>query len=192
MSRLSRLVSLVLLVAVVPTSRGQAPAPFSLVPAPGGAITYSAGATVTFTVPVVVTQTATSVTFTWSLTPPVPPNPPTPVPIQSGDLFILAVFDPTVPATPAQQAIRASSTIAGSLKATSATAKTTWVAADVTNPTYAAWMVDAKALGLPAVVVIAVDASNKGTVVQGAGFSIPPNATEADVVAAVKKIRGAS
>lgn len=136
--------------------------------------------------PFVVTQTATSITVSWG-SGPVPPVPIPPVPTpQTGDLFVLALFDKTLPTTPTQQAIQHSATLGTSLSALSATAKTTWTVGDVSSPALATWVPDARTAGLPAIVVLAVDAANKGTKIE----AIPLPSDEVSIVAEIKKIRG--
>jgi hypothetical protein len=136
--------------------------------------------------PFVVTQTATSITVSWGPGP-VPPVPVPPVPSpQTGDLFVLALFDKTAPLTPAQQAVQHSTTLATSLAGLSATAKTTWAVGDVSSQALSTWVPDARTAGLPAIVILAVDAANKGAKVE----AIPLPSDEASIVAEIKKIRG--
>jgi hypothetical protein len=101
-------------------------------------------------------------------------------------LFVLALFDKTVPLTPAQQAVQHSATLGASVAALSTTAKTTWAVGDVSSPALATWVPDARTAGLPAIVILAVDAANKGAKVE----AIPLPADEALIIAEIKKIRG--
>jgi hypothetical protein len=167
------------------SAHGQTPAPFTLTPPANAPVTYASGVGVVFSVPVTVTQTANSITFTWGAVPPVPPI-PTPVPVQTGNLYVLALFDKTIAPTAAQAAVQASATVGPALAALTTAASTTWAVGDVASPAFMGWVADAKAAGIPALVILSVDQNNKGTLVE----AVPLPTPESAVIAEVKKVRG--
>lgn len=137
--------------------------------------------------PATVSRTANSVTISWGTPTPPPPQPQPPPVTQTGDLYILALFDETKALTPAQQAVHDSTTLGPALTALTPAVKTTWVVGDVASPAFSTWAKAAQEVGIPAFVVIAVGPNNVGTQV---GKAVPIPNTEAEVVAFIKTLRG--
>jgi hypothetical protein len=139
-----------------------------------------------------VNQASNSVTITWgngpTPQPPLPPAPPGPTPLlpvtpMSASLAIVCVFDRAgPPVSSTQTAIQSSKTIAGALKPLNATL----VCVDVTTKTMQDWIKDARAAGIPALLVMVMGTGNKALAFE----AIPLPIDEAGVIAEIKRIRG--
>ena len=179
----------VLVLGSISPARGQAPA-FTLTPPAGSPVSYAAGLALSFSVPVTITQTGNSITITWGAVPPgptpIPTHPASTIPPNwQGNLFMIAFFDATQVTPPAQLAIQTSGTIGPAIAAVLPSATSKWVATDVGNLTYQTWK-PGPGIPIPALVVIATDAAGKSV-----GFeAIALPATEAAIVAEIKKVRG--
>lgn len=162
-------------------------------------ITYPAGVySVQFAVPTpfagpfVISQTATSITISWGAAPvppvPVPPTPPpptpTPVPIPvSTPVYVAMVHDKTQTLPASQEALKTSTTISTAVKALNGI----WACVDVASPVFTDWVAEAKAVGLPALMVINVDATNHGTKFEAVPL---PASGEPGVMIELNRLRG--
>ena len=137
--------------------------------------------------PTTTSRTANSVTISWGTPTPPPPQPQPPPVTQTGDLYILALFDEMKALTPAQQAVHDSTTLGPALTALTPAVKTTWVVGDVASPAFASWAKAAQEVGVPAFVVIAIGPNNVGTQV---GKAVPIPNSETEVISYIKTLRG--
>lgn len=150
--------------------------------------------TITLPAGALITQTGTSITITWGNGPNPTPVPPTPAPSPTlpdgsqptAPLFVALVTDPIDPAkpsplAPALESLRTSKTIGTTLQSKNSK----WVVADTSTLTLQSWMPEVKAVGTPALLVIATDATNKATAHQ-----VTKAVDEASVAAEITRIRG--